>query len=201
MIAQVQPLLMTAPEYLAWEPEQPYRHEYIEGQVSAMAGGTLPHNYITLNVYSLLRSHLRGTGCRAAVSDARVRVSEKGPYFYPDIVVSCDERDRRARDCLSYPKLIVEVLSPSTAGFDRGDKFRFYRQISTLEEYVLIDAEKVGIDCYRKTSAGKWELTAYPEAAPVLELSSLDFSCPLALVYEEVELMESADDVGEKGES
>ncbi|MBJ7899708.1 MAG: Uma2 family endonuclease [Cyanobacteria bacterium RI_101] len=195
MIAQVQPLLMTAPEYLAWEAEQSYRHEYIEGQVYAMAGGTLPHNDIAVNLTSALRNFLRGTGCKARMSDARVRISEKGPYFYPDIVVSCDERDRRARDCLSYPKLIVEVLSPSTSGFDRGDKFRFYRQISTLEEYVLIDAEKVGIDCYRKTSAGKWELTAYPEAAPVLELASLGFHCPLELVYEEVEFIESADNL------
>jgi len=83
------------------------------------------------------------------------------------------------------------VLSPSTDGFDRGDKFKFYRGISTLQEYVLIDAEKVGVDCYRKTSAGKWELTAYPENAadvenPILELVSLGFCCPLALVYEEV---------------
>jgi Uma2 family endonuclease len=191
MIAQVHPQSITVTEYLAWEAEQPLRHEYIDGEVYAMTGGTLPHNDIALNLYSLVRSHLRGKGCRANVADAKVRVSPTGPYFYPDLMVSCDERDRQATDAIAYPKLIVEVLLPGTAGFDRGDKFKFYRRLSTLQEYVLIDAEKVGVDCYRKTSAGKWELTAYPEDGgdtenPILELVSLDFQCPLALVYEEV---------------
>jgi Uma2 family endonuclease len=156
-----------------------------------MVGGTLSHNDVALNLYSQLRPHLRKRGCRGNVADAKVKISEQGPYFYPDLVVSCDDRDRQATDAIRYPKLIVEVLSPSTAGFDRGDKFKFYRRISTLQEYVLIDAEKVGVDCYRKTSAGKWELTAYPEDTadledPILELVSLNFQCPLALVYEEV---------------
>ncbi|MCI3281429.1 Uma2 family endonuclease [Synechococcus sp. PCC 6717] len=195
MIANPQASGLTPDEYLAWEREQPIKHEYMDGEVYAMTGGTLPHNDITLNLYSQLRPHLRKRGCRINVADVTVQVSQRGPYFYPDVVVSCDERDRRATEAIQYPKLIVEVLSPSTAGFDRGDKFRFYRRISTLQEYVLIDAEKVGIDCYRKTSGGKWELTAYPddvadEENPILELVSLDFQCPLALVYEEVELPE-----------
>lgn len=192
MIAQIQSSSMTPEEYLAWEAEQPSKYEYIDGEVYAMTGGTLPHNDIALNLYSQLRPHLRERGCRGNVADAKVEVSKDGPYFYPDLVVSCDERDRQATEALHYPRLIIEVLSPSTAGFDRGDKFKFYRRISTLQEYVLVDAEKVGMDCYRKTSAGKWELTAYPEDAtdpenPILELASLEFQCPLALVYEEVE--------------
>jgi Uma2 family endonuclease len=193
MIAQVQHPLMTPAEYLAWETEQPIKHEYINGEVYAMAGGTLSHNDIAVNLTAILRNTLRGSGCKVRMSDAKVKVSERGPYFYPDLVVSCDDRDRQATDAIRYPKLIVEVLSPSTAGFDRGDKFKFYRRISTLQEYVLIDAEKIGVDCYRKTNAGKWELTAYPEDMadvenPILELVSLDFQCPLALIYEEVEL-------------
>ncbi len=191
MIANSQSRGFTPEEYLAWEREQPIRHEYIDGEVYAMTGGTLPHNDITLNLYSELRPHLRKQGCRINVVAVKVRVSEKGPYFYPDLVVSCDERDRYATEFLQYPKLIVEVLSPSTAGFDRGDKFKFYRRIPTLEEYVLIDSEKVGIDCYRKISGGKWELTVYPDDLgevenPMLELVSLNFQCPLALVYAEV---------------
>jgi len=92
-----------------------------------------------------------------------------------------------------YPDIFRTTLSPSTAGFDRGDKFKFYRRIPTLEEYVLIDSEKVGIDCYRKSSGGKWELTDYPEdGGDILELVSLNFQCPLALVYEEVEFPESS---------
>jgi Uma2 family endonuclease len=193
MIANVQSFGMTVDEYLAWEAEQPTKHEYIDGEVYAMAGGTLPHNDIAVNLTSVLRGALRGTGCKVRMADAKVRVSPRGPYFYPDVVVSCDERDRRALDEICYPTVIIEVLSPSTAAFDRGDKFRFYRRMESLVEYVLIDAEKVGVDCYRKGSSGKWELTAYPEDAvdqenPILELPSLDFRCPLAVVYEEVEL-------------
>jgi Uma2 family endonuclease len=193
MIVNVQRQPMSPAEYLAWEAEQPLKHEYIDGEVYAMTGGTLPHNDIALNLYSQLRPHLRERGCRGNVADVKVCISAAGPYFYPDIVVSCDERDRQSTEAIHYPKLIIEVLSPSTAGFDRGDKFKFYRRISTLQEYVLIDAEKVGVDCYRKTSTGKWELTAYPDDAadvenPILELTSLDFQCPLEWVYEEVEL-------------
>jgi len=193
MIANPQPKIFTPDEYLAWEREQLIRHEYIDGEVYAMTGGTLAHNSIAVNLISLLRGRLRGTGCRVYAADAKVRISAKGPYFYPDVVVSCDEGDRRATETISYPKLIVEVLSPSTAGFDRGDKFKFYRRIPTLEEYVLIDSEKVGIDCYRKSSGSKWELTAYPEeGGDILELVSLNFQFPLALVYEEVEFPESS---------
>lgn len=202
MIAQIQPPFpsqsMTVVEYLAWETEQPIKYEYVNGQAYAMAGGTLPHNDIAVNLTSALRVFLRGTGCKVRMADAKVRVSAAGPYFYPDVVVSCDDRDQRAIKAISYPKCIIEVLSPSTAGFDHGDKFRYYRRIPTLEEYVLIDAEKVGIDCYRKTIAGKWELTAYPDDAadpnqPILELISLNFACPVSLVYEEVELSQSID--------
>ncbi|HIK11881.1 MAG TPA: Uma2 family endonuclease [Oscillatoriaceae cyanobacterium M33_DOE_052] len=195
MIAQVNPSSMTVTEYLTWEAQQLIKHEYIDGEVHAMTGGTLPHNDIAVNLTSLLRAFLRGKGCKVNLSDAKVKVSEQGPYFYPDVVVSCDERDRRAIEAISYPKLIVEVLSPTTAAFDRGDKFRFYRHIPTLQEYVLIDAEKVSIDRYYKTNAGKWELTAYPEDAasqehPELELISIDFRCPLASIYEDVELID-----------
>jgi Uma2 family endonuclease len=196
MIANPQARGFTPDEYLAWEREQPIRHEYIDGEVYAMTGGSLAHNAIALNLYSQLRPHLRERGCRGHVADVKVKVSQRGPYFYPDVVVTCDERDRRAVEAIQYPKLIVEVLSPSTAGFDRGDKFKFYRRIPTLEEYVLIDSEKVGIDCYRKSSGGKWELTAYPEdAGDILELVSLNFQCPLALVYEEVEFPESSSQI------
>ncbi|WP_245915968.1 Uma2 family endonuclease [Merismopedia glauca] len=184
---------MTPAEYLTWEAEQPLKYEYFQGEVYAMTGGTLPHNDIAVNLTSALRGALRGTGCKVRMADAKVKISQQGPYFYPDIVVSCDDRDRTAMDAICYPVLIVEVLSPGTAGFDRGDKFKFYRRIPTLREYLLIDAEKVAIDCYRKGNSRRWELIAYPEDAadpenPVLELESINFSCSLEMVYEEVEV-------------
>jgi Uma2 family endonuclease len=193
MIAQIQTSRMTVAEYLAWEAEQPIKHEYINGTVYRKTEVTLPHNDVALNVCGLLRAHSREKGCRVNVSDVKVRVSEQGPYFYPDVVVSCDERDRTAMNAILYPQLIVEVLSPSTGAFDYGQKFQFYRQSSTLEEYVLIDATQIRIDRYPKNAAGKWELTSYPEngedlAGCQLELSSLNFRCALGLIYEDVAL-------------
>jgi Uma2 family endonuclease len=146
VIANVQLRHLTPEEYLAWERQQPLKYEYIAGAVYAMTGVTLAHNTIALNLYSQLQPHLRKRGCRGHVAGVKVQVSNREPYFYPNVVVSCDEGDRRAIEVICYPKLIVEILSPNTASFDRGDKFKFYRRIPTLEEYVLIDSEKVGID-------------------------------------------------------
>lgn len=194
MIANLQKPFLTPEEYLAWEAEQQVRHEYIDGEVYAMAGGTIAHNDIALNAYNALREHLKAIGCRVNVADVKVQVSNAKAYFYPDVVISCNEQDRRSRQVISFPKIIIEVLSPSTAGFDRGDKFKYYRRFSTLLEYVLIDAEKISIDVYRRGSAGKWELTSYPEdlaetANPeIFELTSVDFQCPLSLIYEDVEV-------------
>lgn len=142
MIASPDHRPMSPQEYLAWEEEQPLKYEYIYGEAYAMTGGTLPHNSIAVNITTALRTHLRGKGCKVFMADAKVSVSEKGPYFYPDVVVSCEERDRRALKMVQYPCLILEVFSPGTEGYDRGDKFKFYRRLKTLQEYVLVDAEK-----------------------------------------------------------
>ena len=163
MIAQSQPYpqLMTPQEYLAWEEQQPMKYEYIKGKVFAMTGGTLPHNSIALNLASAFKAHLRGKGCKVFMADAKVGVSEKGPFHYPDVMVTCDSRDLSARKVAYHPCLIVEVLSPGTEGLDRGQKFKLYRRIDTLKEYVLIDAEKINVECYRLNEKGKWELTPY----------------------------------------
>jgi len=194
MIANLQKQFLTPEEYLAWEAEQQIRHEYIDGEVYAMAGGTLPHNDIAVNLTTILKPFLREKGCKVRMSDAKVQVGDARAYFYPDVVITCNEQDRRSRQVISFPKIIIEVLSPSTAGFDRGDKFKYYRRFPTLLEYVLIDAEKISIDVYRRGNAGKWELTSYPEDftestnPDIFELTSIDFQCSLSLIYEDVEL-------------
>ncbi len=146
---------MTPQEYLEWEERQLIKYEYVDGFVFAMTGGTLPHNDIAVNLTTALKKHLRGKGCKVRMADAKVGVSKNGPFHYPDVIVSCDERDRRAIKLMQYPCLIVEVLSPSTEGFDRGDKFKHYRCIKTLKEYVLISAEKMSVECYRLNERGK----------------------------------------------
>ncbi|PHJ56149.1 hypothetical protein VF14_28240 [Nostoc linckia z18] len=186
MIANSNRKYMSPQEYLEWEERQDIKYEYINGEVFAMTGGTIPHTSIALNLASALKSHLRGSPCRAFMADAKVAVTENGPFHYPDVVVSCDERDRQAIQFIQYPCLIVEVLSPSTEAYDRGKKFMQYRRIQTLQEYVLIDAEKMSLDCFRLNDRGIWELHPYEEGNEV-HLTSVDFRFPISLVYEDVQ--------------
>ncbi|WP_013321404.1 Uma2 family endonuclease [Gloeothece verrucosa] len=172
-------------EYLDWEAQQPVKHEYINGEIYAMTGGTIFHNDIAINITSALKSHLRGKGCKVQMVDVKVGISEKGPFFYPDVMVTCDERDKKERLIVYHPCLIIEVLSPSTEAFDRGDQFKFYRQIDTLQEYVLIDAEKINVECFRLNDKGFWELHPYQENDEI-NLNSINFSCPISLIYEDI---------------
>jgi Uma2 family endonuclease len=127
-------------DYLAAEEVRPIKHEYRQGEIYAMAGASKPHAIITGNVSVLLRNHLRGSGCIPYMADMKVRIEAADCYYYPDVAVSCDERDKNAaEDFIRYPRLIVEVLSPTTAAFDRGDKFADYRTSESLQEYVLIN--------------------------------------------------------------
>ena len=186
MVASSDRNYMSPQEYLEWEERQEIKYEYIDGEVFAMTGGTLPHTTIALNLASALKIHLRGSECLPFMADAKVGVSEKGPFHYPDVVVSCDERDKQAIEFLQYPCLIVEVLSPSTEAYDRGTKFTRYRRIQTLQEYVLIDAEKIGLDCFRLNDRGLWELHPYEEGDEV-HLTSVHFHFPISLVYENIQ--------------
>ena len=194
MFATLEHRRMTSQEYLEWEEQQPFKYEYVNGEVLAMTGGTLPHNSIALNLASALKNHLRGKGCKVFMADAKVAISEKGPFHYPDVMVTCDERDHTARKIVRFPCLIAEVLSPGTEGFDRGKKFTHYRRLKTLKEYVLIDAEQMSVECYRLNEQKKWELTHYqidetnPEETELeVYLTSVEFRCPISLLYEDVD--------------
>lgn len=136
MMATPHPQNMTVEAYLEWEPRQERRYEYGDGVVLAMAGGTRPHNDIAINFLTALRPHVRVQGCRINIADAKVKVSPS-LYRYPDVGVSCDERDLSALQAIQFPKLIVEVLSPGTEAFDLGLKFKEYRSLPSLEEYLL----------------------------------------------------------------
>jgi Uma2 family endonuclease len=185
MVAVPDGQYLTPQNYLDWEEQQSIKYEYIDGEVFAMTGGTIPHNDLAVNLTTALKNHLRGKGCKVSMADAKVGVSERGPFHYPDVMVTCDERDRRAIRVIYYPCLIVEVLSPSTEAKDRGKKFQNYRRISTLREYVLISSEQKVIECFRLNEKGIWELYTYSEGDEV-ELKSVDFRCPIELVYEDV---------------
>ena len=185
MVAEPQSRRLSPQEYLDWEATQDIKHEYLDGEVFAMTGGTIAHNLISGNFYALLKSHLRGKGCRVFIADVKVQVSERGAYFYPDVMVSCDERDRPAVNLIQHPCLIIEVLSPTTEAFDRGEKFRRYRQLSSLQEYVLIDTSSISVDRFRRLSETQWELQSFT-AEDTLELTSIDWYGAIALLYEDV---------------
>ncbi|MCT7967458.1 Uma2 family endonuclease [Laspinema sp. D1] len=194
MIANQQFSRMTPQEYLDWEEQQPIKYEYVNGEVFAMTGGTLPHNSIALNLASALKNHLRGKGCKVFMADAKLGVSTNGPFHYPDVMVTCDFQDLNARKIVYSPCLLVEVLSPGTEAFDRGDKFKHYRRIPTLKEYVLISAEKISVDYYCLNERGKWELTSYSldelntEPSEIqINLTAVDFYFPISMLYEDVE--------------
>lgn len=178
---------MTADEYLAWELDRPEKSEYVDGQVYAMSGATDAHVTIALNLGAMLRNHLRGGPCRVFVADMKVRVSPAGPYFYPDVAVTCDERDRANTLFKEHPVLVIEVLSPGTAAFDRGPKFARYRQLESLREYALVDPESRGVECFRRNGEGRWVLYPFGPGDRV-ELASVGFSCGMDAVFEDVDV-------------
>lgn len=175
---------MTSHEYLEWEPTQPIRYEYINREVFAMTGGTKPDNRIALNLATALDSDLAQRGCEIYIADVKVQISPTGSYHYPDLVVTCDSRDSQSNQFVQYPCLIVEVLSPSTEAYDRGGKFADYRRRETLQEYVLIQSQQIGVECFRRNEQGLWVLFPY-EAGDSLILD-VGLSVPIAALYRQV---------------
>ncbi|MEO0800709.1 MAG: Uma2 family endonuclease [Cyanobacteria bacterium J06642_2] len=151
MVASPQPQVIKPEEYLVWETQQDLRYEYDSGETWAMTGGTLPHNDLAINLLVALLPHVRKRGCRINMADAKVQVSDDGPYFYSDLVVSCDRRDCEATKLIRYPTLVVEVLSSGTESRDRGRKFRQFQRSVTLQEYVLVDYESERVECFRRS--------------------------------------------------
>jgi Uma2 family endonuclease len=173
-------------EYLQLEEKSLIKHEYRQGDIYAMAGASNNHVLIAVNLGTLLRNRLRGSGCLPYLSDTKVRIESINIYYYPDIAVTCDRRDREFKDFLRYPCLIVEVLSPTTEAFDRGDKFADYRNLETLQEYVLISQTRIQIDVFRRNELGQWIL--YPhKAGDTIHLASIDFSCAIEDLYEDID--------------
>jgi Uma2 family endonuclease len=171
--AATQPSL-DADAYLAWEALQTERHEYVGGEVYAMAGADDRHVTIAMNVAMALRRHLAGSRCRTYMSDMRVHVAAVGAYFYPDVLVTCSDADRASPLVKTQPLLVVEVLSASTAAYDRGAKFGFYRNLPSLREVALIDPDARTADVYRLGSDGLWVLHPFAggEAVAGLELGN-----------------------------
>ena len=189
MVATLQHPHLTPQEYLDWEPLQDIRYEYIDGEVYGIIGGTLPHSEIAGNLIGLLKTHLRGKGCRVLGSDAKIGITDDGPFLYADVSVTCDPRDRTALKYARYPSLIAEVLSPSTEAYDRGGKLALYRRLESCKEYVLISSEAIGVEIFRLNEKGKWEITPYTQDDEI-HLTSIDLCFPIERLYEDIVLKE-----------
>ncbi|MGB8698021.1 MAG: Uma2 family endonuclease [Thermosynechococcaceae cyanobacterium] len=182
MIANLHPTAMSIEDYLAWEPQQAVRYEYVNGTVYAMTGGTIPHNDIAINLLTVLLPQVRAQGCRLNMADVKLQVNASGLYYYPDLIVSCDPRDLNALKFIQFPKLIVEVLSPGTADKDRSNKFRDYQSISTLQEYLLVNSETISAECYRRGEGRMWLYYPYT-AGDAIALESLGCQIDIEQLY------------------
>lgn len=191
-------LPMTASDFLAWERQQTYKHEFIAGEVFAMTGALKAHVTVSMNVAMSLRQQLRGTPCRTFMADTMVQVKAADAFFYPDVTVSCSAADAADPRMVREPTLVVEVLSPTTAGYDRGAKFARYRLAASLREYVLIETETRRCDVYRKGDDGLWVLHPF-EPGQGLVLASVGVEMSDAALWDEVPLPEKADDTAAGG--
>jgi Uma2 family endonuclease len=180
----------TPEEYLEIERISPIKHEYIQGQIVAMAGASKSHVIINGNLSAQLVNHLRGTGCIVYTTDMKVRLPVLGIFYYPDVAVTCDERDRISdQDFILHPQLIIEVLSDSTAAFDRGDKFADYQTIVELAEYILIHQNQILVERFQRQSGHLWIPEVY-RPGDRIEFASINFSCPIEALYENIALLQ-----------
>ncbi len=178
---------LTPEEYFIWEEKQLEKHEYIDGQIYAMSGGSKNHSLISVRLITMFSNHLEGKGCETGNSDLRVNVVDTTQYTYPDVIITCDDRDKTTTQYITYPCLIVEVLSGSTESYDRGGKFRMYRQNPVLQDYLLVSSTSIEIDLYHKNDAGEWVIINYQEG-DTIELKSINLSFEIEQVYRNLDL-------------
>lgn len=183
---------LTVEDYLAGEETSPVKHEYVAGEVFAMAGASEAHATIALNLAALLRAHVRGGPCRVYIADMKLRVAPAHAFFYPDVFVTCAAADAAEPLVKQQASLVIEVLSESSEGYDRGAKFAAYRRLASLTEYVLIDSRARSVEVFRRHPEG-WILQPVP-ADGRLELASVGFGCGVDAIYEDVAFAATAED-------
>ena len=189
MLTSSPPETLSLEEYRNLETSAETKHEYHDGEIIEMTGGSINHNSILINLIVLLKLALRGTNYRLQSSDLRLWIPQYNRGLYPDLMIIAGEplfSDNRNDEILN-PCLIIEVLSPSTSGYDRGDKFRYYRSIPQLNQYLLVSQGEILIESYSKTSENNWLLQEYTPARGIISLDSLGISLNLADIYEGID--------------
>lgn len=176
-------------EYLSFERDALDKHEYYKGEIFLMPGASFKHNLIESNLRGVLHNFLKGKTCREFGSNLRVHIPENTLYTYPDILMLCDEPDfvDDEFDTITNPSILIEILSPSTANYDRGAKFELYRDIATLKEYMLIDSKTIHIVVYARNIDNTWTLSETKDLNDNVQLPSIDFTLKVADIYEGID--------------
>lgn len=184
---------LTPEEYISFERKATTKHEYLKGQIIAMSGASRAHSFITGDIFGELREQLKGQKCEVHSSDMRVRIHSTNSYFYPDVVVACEELNFEDNifDTLLNPRVVIEVLSPSTETYDRDEKFEFYKQLDSLKEYLLVSQDQVKVEHYTRREA-EWLRTEYRELDDLVLLSTIDCELRLQDIYARTELVLNA---------
>ena len=176
---------ISAEEYLAEEREAFEKHEYYQGEIFAMSGASLKHNKIFSNVFGELAGKLKGKGCQPFGSDLRIHISKNTLYTYPDISIICGEPNLTDDkfDTATNPSVIIELLSKSTRNYDKGNKFTLYRDIDSLQEYILIDTEKIYVEKHIRNSDKSWPLTDYTSIEDSFSIQTIQLTLSLKDIY------------------
>lgn len=179
---------ITVEEYLLQEETASEKHEYFGGEVFAMSGSSINHNRIVRNMLTLLDASLKGSRCEVFPSDLKVHIEANGLFTYPDLSIVCNDIEtwKQRKDTITNPSVIIEVLSPSTSGYDRGQKFKLYRDIPSLKEYILISSTEMLVEQYSKQSEHIWSFRETKDSSASLQIETIGFSCPLDEVFRNV---------------
>ncbi len=178
----------TIEEYLLFEEKAAEKHEYYQGEIFAMAGATIPHNQIVRNTLTAIDRFLEGKSCQVFPSDLKIWCEKHSLFTYPDISVVCGEPEVLANrnDVISNPGVIIEVLSKTTENYDRGNKFKFYRSLPSLKEYILISSMEILVERHTRQATGFWNLRESTNAEEHFLIETLDFSCRIEDLYRNV---------------
>lgn len=189
----------TAKEYLELERQAEYKSEFVDGEIFALAGATRAHNLIALNCGAELRQHLKGGPCETYTSDMRVQLADSTRYTYPDVVVVCGrgEFTDEERDTLTNPTVLIEILSPSTESYDRGEKFQHYRKLTSLQTYVLISQRRPLVEIYERQADDAWLLEEYSSLEANAPLPNINCELLLREVYDRIDFERIEQEVNE----
>jgi Uma2 family endonuclease len=177
-------------EYLHFEKQSQEKHEFFQGEIFAMSGASNRHNLIFSNLFTGIGIQLKGKPCKPFGSDMRIYVAENTLFTYPDISIICNEivSAPMDEDTATQPTVLIEILSPSTRNYDSGGKFKLYRDIPTLKEYIMVDSEAIGIEAFRLNQRGHWELEEYKLLSEIFTIPTLAVSLPMVEIYDGTKL-------------